>query len=77
MSPKPDAMTKTEIKHLAQEILLDGMLSRAGYAMESYFGDGLTEEEKFATEQECKKQIVRAMKLFGYEDIKPEKLILD
>ena len=70
------AKTKTEIKDLAQEILLDGMVQRAGYAMESSFGDGLTEEEKFATEQECKKQIVRAMKLFGYEDIKQEEIVL-
>ena len=70
------AKTKTEIKDLAQEILLDGMLQRAVYAMERSFGDGLTEEEKFATEQECKKQIVRAMKLFGYEDIKQEEIVL-
>ena len=69
-------MTKTEIKDLAHSILLDGMLNRAGYAMEGSFGEGLTQEEMIATTQEMRKQICRAMKLFGYEDIKPEEIVL-
>ena len=38
-------MTKTEIKEMAQDILLDGMTAHAGYVFEGERAEGLTEEE--------------------------------
>lgn len=60
-------MTKTEIKEMAQDILLDGMSAHAGYVFEGERAEGLTEEEMVLITQVMKEQIVRVTKFFNLE----------
>ncbi len=60
-------MTKTEIKHKAQDLLVDSMIT-AGYRLyESISDEEISPADKELIFQEMKIQALRVHKFFGYE----------
>ena len=60
-------MTKTEIKHKAQDLLVDSMIT-AGYRLyESISDEEISPVDKELVFQEMKIQALRVHKFFGYE----------
>lgn len=61
-------MKRTEIKHKAQDALMQGIANQLGYYDPADFGENLSESEREELRAEMKRQADRVAKLFGYEE---------
>jgi len=65
--PYNNKMAQVEIKHKAQDLLMDSMIT-AGYKLfESISDDEISPEDKDLVFQEMKVQALRVYKYLGYE----------
>lgn len=65
-TPRP--RTHTEIKHMAQEAIMDHVAKMLGYHDLSEYGESLNVEDHEAFTAELKKQADRVARLMGYEE---------
>jgi hypothetical protein len=59
--------TRTELKRLAQEALMQGIANQLGYYDPNDFGDEMTDEERDELRQVMQREADRVARLFGYE----------
>lgn len=62
----PRTRTRTEIKHMAQECLMDHVAKALGYYNPTEYGDVMTPEEEEEFRTVLKVQADRVAKLLGY-----------
>lgn len=60
-------MTRTELKHKAQEVLMHGIANRLGYYDPLDYGVEMTEAELNEFREIMQREADRVARLFGYE----------
>jgi hypothetical protein len=65
-APRP--RTRTEIKHMAQETIMDHVAKMLGYYNPDEYGDTMTEDEREAFTAELRKQADRVARLMGNDE---------
>jgi hypothetical protein len=64
----PGKRTKTELKEIAQEIIMDGIAKTLGYTDPTDSGYPMTGDELETFRAIMKREADRVAKLFGYEE---------